>query len=186
VDSKVFGNGNEIITKNFSNYSFSDSISNIFNQYLDTSKFSSTMPLKLFGAIKYQLNPKISVTLIDRYVYLKNLKSNSFALMADIDMTKELSVSTGYSVISNSYTNLPFAILFRKDFGQMYLGTDNLLAFIFPSISDFAGFSFGTCFYLFRKNKSARYNSQDYPFYQAKYAKRNPKTGLISNENNDL
>ena len=186
VNSKVYENGTEIITKNFKNYSFSDSISNIFNQYLDTTKFSGKMPVKIFGGIKYRLNQKVSISLTDRYIYLKNLNSNSFALIFDIDLNKDLSISTGYSVISNSYSNLPLAILLKKDFGQFYIGSDNILSFIIPSISDFAGFTFGTCFYIFRRKNSSGSKSVDFPFYRAKNPRRDQKTGLILKESIDL
>jgi hypothetical protein len=182
VDSRILANGTEVISKNFSNYSFSDSISNNFKQTVDTVSFSGTMPLKIFGGIKYRLNPKAEISLTDRYVYLKYLKINSISLMLDYAVTKDLTVCSGYSIIGNSYTNLPVAILFRKEFGQIYLGTENLLSLMIPSISDFSGFSFGTCFYLFHKKKSSGINSRNFPFYRARNPDKDQKTGLILKE----
>jgi hypothetical protein len=186
VTSNNLGGNAEIITKNFNNASFSDSISNIFKQGIDTTEFSSTMPVNVFAGIKYQVNPKVNISLIDRYFYLKNLKSNSFSILADIEINKKLSVCTGYSVISNSHTNLPLAFLYQKDFGQIYLGTDNILSFLLPTVSDFAGLTFGTCFYLFRNRNLSNSITEDYPFYRPKNTKRNPKTGLIWKENTDF
>lgn len=186
VTSKIIGNQTEIITKNFNNYSFSDSISNIFKQGIDTTEFSSAMPVNVFAGIKYRLNRKVNISLVDRYLYLKNLRANSFALLADIEVNKELSVSTGYTMISHSYSNLPLAFLYKMDFGQFYVGTDNVLSFIIPSVSDFAGFTFGTCFYLFRNRNRSKSITEDFPFYEPKRPKRNSKNGLIWKENTDF
>ena len=176
----------DIITKNFKNSAFSDSISNIFEQSIDSTEFSSTMPVTIYAGIKHQLSPRLTISLFDRYVYLKNMNYNSLSLMVGFDLRKKLSVSTGYCMISNSYTNLPLAFLYKTDFGQMYIGTDNLLSFIIPSVSDFAGFSFGTCFYLFRNSSLIKSISDDYPFYKPKNPRRNPKTGLIWKEYTNL
>ena len=175
----------EIITKNV-RYALSDSISNIFEQSIDMNEFSSSMPVTIYAGIKHQVSPKINISLIDRFVYLKNLNYNSLSLMFDFNLNEELSISTGYSVISESYANLPVAFLYKKDFGQIYVGTDNLLSFIIPSISDFAGITFGTCFYLFKNSSSSKSISDDYPFYQPKKPIRNQKTGRIWNESADF
>jgi hypothetical protein len=172
----------DVITKSFSNSSFADSISNIFDQSIDSTEFSSSMPVKIYAGIKHQISPRLNISLIDRYVYLKNMNYNSISFMVGYDINKELSVSTGYCVISNSYANLPLAFLYKMDIGQMYIGTDNLLSFIIPSASDFAGISFGTCFYLFKNSGSSSSISGDYPFYKPKKPRRNPKTGLIWKE----
>ncbi|MDP2112888.1 MAG: hypothetical protein Q8K69_02395, partial [Bacteroidota bacterium] len=68
----------------------------------------------------------------------------------------------------------------KKDFGQMYFGTDNIASFLLPSISDYASFSFGTCFYLF-KNRDSNFssNSDKGPFYKSRIIKKNRKNGLI-------
>ncbi len=176
----------DIITKNFSNSSFADSISNIFKQNVDSSEFSSSLPVNFYMGVKYQINPRLKISLIDRYVLLKNMNYNSLSVMIGFDLNKELSISTGYSAISNSYANLPLAFLYKKDFGQMYVGTDNLFSFIIPSISDFAGITFGTCFYLFKNYGQSNITSDDYPFYRPKKTKRNQKTGRIWEESTDF
>jgi hypothetical protein len=140
------------------------------------------MPVSIYAGIKHQLNPRLNISLIDRYVYLKNMNHNSLSFLVGFDINKKLSVSTGYCTISNSYANLPLAFLYKMGIGQMYIGTDNLLSFIIPSISDFAGISFGTCFYLFKNSGSSNSISDDYPFYKPKKQRRNPKTGLIWKE----
>ena len=176
------GAGTEIITKNFRNSSFADTLSNRFVQTYDTVGFTTSLPVNIYAGIKYRINQKINISLVDRYVALKNMNYNSIAVMANIEVNKRLSLSTGYSIISNSYTNIPLAFLFKEDWGQIFFGSENLLAFIIPSSSDFAGITFGTCFYLFKGRNSSKYVSDDYPFYRQKNSKRNQKTGLIGKE----
>ncbi len=182
VTSNVSVYGVETITKNFQNKSFADTISNRLKQSIDHSEFSSTLPVKVYAGMKYDLNPKLKINLVDRYVYLKNMQYNSLSALVSLDVRKAFSVSTGYSMIGNSYLNIPVAMLFREDFGQIYLGTDNLLSFVIPSISDFAGFTFGACFYLFKNQGRAHSTSEHFPFYGLKKARRNQKNGLIRKE----
>ncbi|HEX7583891.1 MAG TPA: DUF5723 family protein, partial [Prolixibacteraceae bacterium] len=171
--------GAKIIKKKDGNYSYIDSISTKFDLKIDPSAFSRPMPITTFAGLKYQLNPSLKISIVDRYVILKNLNYNSFSILANFDVNKKLTVSSGYSIIGNSYKNIPLALLFKRDFGQIYVGTDNLLAFVLPSISDFAGFSFGTCFYLFKNRNLAHTDSKGYPFYSSKKSKKSKKTGRI-------
>ena len=171
--------GDEIITKTDGSYSFIDTISTKLDLKIDSSAFSRPMPITVFTGLKYQINPSLKISIVDRYIILKNLNYNSFSILANFDINKKLSVSSGYSIIGNSYKNIPLALLFKRDFGQIYVGTDNLLAFVLPSISDFAGFSFGTCFYLFKNRNLAHTDSKGYPFYSSKKSKKSKKTGRI-------
>jgi hypothetical protein len=181
VTKKVAGE-TEIITKNFDHASFADTISNKFDLTYDRTAFSTQVPVNVYTSLQYHLNSKVKISIVDRYVLIKNMNYNSLAFLTGIDLNKELSVSTGYSIIGNSYTNLPLSLLYKKDFGQIYLGTDNLLSFIIPSISDFAGLTFGTCFYLFRNKGQLNTTSDDYPFYKPRKIRKNQKTGLLIKE----
>ena len=182
VASGLVVNGNEIITKNFDNLSFADTISNRLNQSYERNGFSTQMPVNIYAGFKYQLNSKLKMSMVDRYVYLKNMNYNSLAILASLDVSKEIAVNTGYTAVSNSFYNIPLAVLFKKEWGQIYFGTENMLFFIVPSFSDFAGFTFGTCFYLFKNKGHSNSTSEDYPFYRPRKAKRNQKTGLITKE----
>lgn len=146
------------------------------------STFSSSLPLTIYAGIKYRIKPNLTVSFTDRYLVVKNLSYNSFSATANIDVSEKLTLSAGYSIIGNSYFNLPVAVLLKKDFGQIYFGTDNIASFILPSISDYASFSFGTCFYLF-KNRGLRkaYFSDEYPFYKSRKTKKDRKSGRIQN-----
>ena len=177
-DSLNYDEITKIITKTGTN-SYIDSVSTIFD--LDTIPFgfSRPMPITIYAGLKYQVSPNLKISLVDKFVKLKNMNYNSFSILASFNMSKNILVSSGYSMIGNSYKNIPLALLFKKDFGQVYIGTDNLLAFIVPSISDFAGFTFGTCFYIFKDKETFRAPSKDYPSYKPRRTKKNWRTGLI-------
>ena len=161
-------------------YAYSDSIADYLDKNIDTTSFSKPLPLTVYAGFKFRLNPKVTISLTDKLVLVQDLNYNSFSATANIDFKRGLSVSTGYSVIGDSYFNIPVAVFFKKDFGQIYFGTDNIASFILPSISDYASFSFGTCFYLF-KNSRTRSNSQvDYPFFKPRKIKRYGKGGRIA------
>lgn len=158
-------------SKELSSYLIEDSI---------PRSFSRSLPLTIYAGIKYRINPKLTLSFTDRYQLVNDLSYNSFSANANFDVNKKLSISTGYSIIGDSYFNLPFAVLLKKDFGQMYFGTDNIASFLLPTISDYASFSFGTCFYLFKNrdtNKNA--SSDENTFYKSKKIKKNRKSGLI-------
>jgi hypothetical protein len=91
-------------------------------------------------------------------------------------------VNTGYSIIGNAYSNIPLAVQFNRDFGQIYVGTDNLLAFVIPSISEFSGLTFGTCFYLFRKRDLYDLPTEIAPFHKPKKVKKVRRSGRIMKE----
>jgi hypothetical protein len=170
--------GLDIITKGSGSDTYSDHIEHLDN-VPDSASFSRTLPVNFYMGIKYQLNPGLTVSFTDRYLMLKGLNYNSFSASANIDINKKLTISAGYSIIGNSYTNIPVALLYNANFGQIYLGTDNLTSILLPSISEFAGISFGTCFYLSRKRNLYGEPSEELPFYRPRKKRNIQKNGLL-------
>lgn len=171
-------NGDESIIK--FDYAYSDSIADYLDKNIDTTSFSKPLPLTVYAGFNFRLNPKVTISFTDRLVLVKDMNYNSFSATANVSVNKGLSISTGYSVIGDSYFNIPVAVFFKKDFGQIYFGTDNIASFILPSISDYASFSFGTCFYLFKNSKSTSNSPVDYPFYKPRKIKLNRKSGRLA------
>lgn len=169
----------QIVTKTINNFSYSDSISSLFDLNYDHSAFTRPMPLNVYSGIKYELDTDLSVSVSNRYFILKDMSYNSFSITANYEVNKKLSISSGYSVIGNSFFNIPLAILFKQNFGQIYLGTDNLNSIFIPSMSDFAGVSFGACFYLFQKRDLFGTATEDFPFHQPRKIKKKKSNGLI-------
>lgn len=179
-------NGIEVISKTSDSISFTNSFSNVFKLTYVKSRFSTPLPVTVYAGLNYQIKPTIKISLVDRFVKLKDMNYNSFSISANFDVTKKLTVNTGYSIIGNAYNNIPLAILLNRDFGQVYVGTDNLLAFIVPSISEFSGITFGTCFYLFRKRNLYYSPTKNFPFHQPKKVKRVQNNGRILKETTEF
>jgi hypothetical protein len=71
------------------------------------------------------------------------------------------------------------ALLYKGNFGQMYLSSDNLASLFFPSLSEFEGISFGTSFYLFKNRNLYRDPTTLEPFHRPKKKWSRQKNGLI-------
>ncbi len=171
--------GEEIISKKYDE-PFIDPVSKEFKPAVDRlTPFSGKIPLTFYSGLKYNISPSLMISLVDKYVMIKDLSYNSSSIMASFKLNSKISVSTGYAVVDKSFTNIPVAVLINKDFGQIYFGTDNLAAYVIPSASNFAGFTFGTCFYLFRERDKLIDPSEDFPFYQPLKHNRNRKNGLL-------
>ncbi len=179
-------NGVETITKTSDSVSFTNSFSNVFQLTNVGSRFSTSLPVTVFGGLNYQIKPTVKISLVDRFIRLKDMNHNSFSILANFDVSKKLTVNTGYSIIGHAFNNIPLALLFNRDFGQIYIGTDNLLAFVVPSISQFSGITFGTCFYLFRKRKLYDSPTEEVPFYKPKKVKKVRSDGRILKEYTDF
>jgi len=177
-----YDKGSEIITKTSDSISFTDSESFEFKVTQVKSPFSTSLPLTLYAGVNYQVNPNLKLNLVNRYIFLKDMNHHTLSLTANFDIDKNISVNTGFSVIGNTYNNIPFAILFNRDFGQIYMGTDNLLSFLAPSVSEFSGLSFGTCFYLFRKRDLYSNPTEDFPYHKPKKLRKVKDDGRMLKE----
>ena len=180
--SSKFDKGTEIITKTRSDVSITDSIKDSFALTYERSPFSTPLPVKLYAAMDYQLNPTTKLSLVNRYIVLKNMNHFSMMMTASFELNKKLTLTTGLAKIGNSYTNVQAALFLNRDFGQIYLGTDNLMAFLVPSVSEFSGLTFGTCFYLFRKRNIYGTPLEEIPFHKPKKIKKSKTNGMIINE----
>ncbi|MFA5330458.1 MAG: DUF5723 family protein [Prolixibacteraceae bacterium] len=172
--------GNDHITKQPSFAQDTTFMTNaLFKASISHEAFSNPLPAVVYGAIQYQLNPKLNIGLVDRYIRFKGMSFNSISVTGTFNWGKNITVNTGYSIIGNSYFNFPFGIVRNSEKGQFYIGTDNLLSFVLPGIHEFSGITFGTCFYLFRKNEKYLKRLEYLPFYERKKAKPNKSRGLV-------
>lgn len=173
IDRKVDDNGIPVITKNFER-PLTDTMA--FSLHIDKTGFSKSLPTIFYAGIKYRVGPKLSVGAVDRFSKTKGLNYNSFSLTAHYTASKKLSIITGYSIIGNSFSNLPLAILYKREGSQTYFGTDNLLSFLLKG-SDFSAISFGTCFYLFTGRVKYKDPLEYLPFFKPKKPKMFSKKG---------
>jgi hypothetical protein len=175
-------NGVRMINKTADSISFTDDVSSLFKVKPSNSTFSTPMPVTIYAGFNYTLNPIVQLNLTDRYIQLKRMSHNSFSLTANVELSKRFTLNTGFAAIGNAYNNIPFALLYNPDFGQIYIGTDNLLSVIAPQSSEFTGFSFGMCFYIFRKRDLYDNPTEAFPYHRPKKVKKVQNTGRIQQE----
>ena len=156
------------ITKN---PSFSTDVKGDLNQLfkcvIDTTAYSTKLPSIFYAGWKFNFSPELNFGLVDRFVKLKGMNQNSISLSANYELSKKITLNSGYSTIGKSYNNVPFGLIYNWGSGQSYLGTDNLMAFFIPSKVDYAGISFGTCFNIFISKEKYKW-SPYLPFYKEK------------------
>ncbi|MBA4410736.1 MAG: hypothetical protein Q8S54_00175 [Bacteroidota bacterium] len=119
--------------------------------------------------------------MVDRFISSKGLNQNSFSLTASYEVNKKLQIASGYSIIGNSFTNMPLVVLYKRNSSQSFIGTDNFLSFLFPSFSDFSGITFGTSFFLFQHSSKYKPQLEYLPYFKEKKPKPTGKRGLIYN-----
>jgi hypothetical protein len=164
IEVSLNENGRPVLTK-FDARPLADTLT--FRLSIDESPFSKPLPTTFYAGLRYHINPKLTLGVVDRYFTAKDFKYNSLSLTANYNLNEKITLISGYSIIGNSFKNLPIALLYKRRSGQTYIGTDNILSFIAPSFSDYAGISFGTCFYLFRNREIKYEDSPEYlPFYK--------------------
>jgi hypothetical protein len=166
-----------VITKNV-NYAYSDTF-DFSTLQTDSSSFHTGLPTTFYVGLKYLVQPGLSLSITDRYVAMKHLGYNSLSLAANMELSKRISASMGYSMIGNSYFNIPFALLFKHSYGQVYLGTDNLVFMFSPEKTDYASVSFGACFYLFTHRNLLLKRIEYLPFYQPRKTIKSRRNGLL-------
>lgn len=167
--SFIVSSGDNILTKNEGFSNETTDFSQLYKIEIDkNSSFSTRLPTTIFSGLKYKLNPKVNISVVNRYIKVKDMNFNSLSATGVFDVKKDLTVSAGYAIVGDSYTNMPFAVLYNWHAGQSYIGTDNLLSFIVPSGSEFSGITIGTCFFLFRDKTKYKEQLEYLPFYKEK------------------
>lgn len=147
---------------------------------VDTTRqsYATRLPVKIYLALNYQVNEKLSVGVVDRFTYLKELNQNTLAILTNYTLNKRLKINSGYAVIGNSLFNVPVGIIYIWNRGQTYIGSDNIFSLLIPSASNFSGITFGTCFYLFRERDSYEQNRY-LPFYKERKSRRMKSGGRL-------
>ena len=179
-DQYILPSAENYVTKTPDFSTDKENMNDLFKIAIEQAPYSTTLPATFYAGLNYQLNSSVNIGLVNRFISSKNLNQNSFSFTASYKVNRKLVINSGYSIIGNAYSNLPFALLFNRESSQSFIGTDNLLSFVSPS-SDFSGITFGTCFFLFKH--SSKYKPQlDYlPYFKEKKPKSKSNKGLIYN-----
>jgi len=88
ISSNLSGDAAEMITKKYDNFSFADSMTNRFALRSVNDEFETALPLTLYSSVQYHINPRIKLSLADRFVHLNDLNTNSFALIVACKVNK--------------------------------------------------------------------------------------------------
>lgn len=152
-----------------------DDFSQLYKVQTSSVPFSTSLPMTLYAGFKYRLNPKLNISLVNRYITTKSMSFNTTSLTGVYDLKMNLSLITGYSIIGKSFSNIPFGLLYNGESGQYFIGIDNLLSLVVPSSSDFSGITFGMCFFPFKSR--TKFKQFEYlPFYKEKTHNKVTKT----------
>jgi hypothetical protein len=163
---------NQILTRTSGFPAETMNIPQLFKVELDPASYSTKMPMIFFAGLKYKVSEKLGIGIVNRFISTKDLSYNSISANAEIKIKESLKLITGFSAQGNSFTNIPLAIVYNWSGGQYFAGTDNLLAYIFPSFSDFSGITFGASIYLFQNRKDSKKEVGYLPFYELKKRRR--------------
>jgi len=185
VSSKI-ENGVEIITKIGDSISFTSQFKDVFRTEVNQLPFKTALPVTYYFGSKYQLNKKVSFNFVDRFTKLKSMNHNSMMFSTGLNLSSKFAMNAGFEVIDEARFNIPVALLFRREFGQAYIGTDNLIGFLNPSSADFSGLTFGLSFYLFRKRNLYSDPNENYPFHKPKKVRKVMNSGRIQKEYTDF
>lgn len=183
-DHYIESAGDNYITKT-SEFSTKDediNLSGLFKIRQDQSEYSMQMPANFYLGLRYQLNSRTSLGAVSRHVAAKRMNYNSTSLTVNYQVNPKLSLSSGYAVLGNSFANIPFGLLYQKERVQSFIGTDNLLSFLIPSATEFAGITFGTSFILFKHSSKYKKQLEYRPYFKEKKTRQNSGRGLIFNE----
>jgi hypothetical protein len=118
--------------------------------------------------MKMRLNAGLTIGFVNRYLSATGLSYNSFSLTGDFKLSKKLNLITGYSVLGDSYTNVPLAIVYSLTGGQYFVGTDNCFSYLVPGISDYSGISFGANIFISTKKPNRKSEIDYLPFFELK------------------
>lgn len=174
----------EYLTKNPNFATDTLHIPDLFKASIGNDKFSTNLPAIFYVGAQYQLNPNFNIGLVDRFISSKGMSFNSISISGTYMVNKSWTISSGYSIIGNSFYNIPIGIIHNWAGGQFFMAADNLLSFFLPSIPEYSGITFGTCFYLFKEK--VKYDDSEYlPFYKVKREKPIRKNGLQFKNNSD-
>lgn len=119
-----------------------------------TSAFDMSLPTKIYLGGTYQVNNKLNIGLLDRYIKDGDISQNALTLSANSAFGKFFSLSGSYSMIDDSYNNIGLGMAIRLGFMQLYFVSDNVLALTDPAKAKFANLRFGINFLFGRKETS--------------------------------
>jgi hypothetical protein len=104
---------------------FSDSLSNTFNQFTTSSTdYSTWLPAKIYVGAAFYVHPKISFGILSRTDFYKGNVKQQFTASANLYPIRLLSTTFSYSIIDKSYKNLGFGLSLNLTPFNLYIISD--------------------------------------------------------------
>jgi len=144
-----------------------EQIPSLFKVVMNPAPYSTPMPVSMYAGLKYRVNKKLQIGAVDRYIQVGNMAYNSFSITGDIKMNSTFRLITGLGSQGSSLFNIPLAFLKTWNAGQLFIGTDNILA-LATKKSYLAGISFGATIFLFTKHSGRKMQIDYLPFFELK------------------
>ncbi len=104
---------------------FTDSLSNTFNQFSSSkTKYSTWLPSKIYAGAALYVHPKISFGILSRTDFYKGNVKQQFTASANLYPIRMLSTTFSYSIIDKSYKNLGFGLALKLFPFNFYIISD--------------------------------------------------------------
>ena len=126
---------------NFNN--FSDSLNAIFKPDTSYNNFKTTLKSKLYLQSSFDFGKGNQVSLISRNIFYRNGIVNTTMVSYHKRVGRALDCSVGYSVFDLRYSQLGAGFAVNLGGVNLYLVSDNMLAFFHPENNHSADFVFG-------------------------------------------
>ena len=164
----IVSNENGILTRNQTFSLETVDIRELYKIEPDQTEFSTRLPLTIYSGLKYSLSPNMALNIADRFTSINSMNFNSLVATCAFSAGRHFTINGGYAIIGESFVNIPLNMLYSGNFGQFYLGTDNILSLVSPTNSGFSGVTFGLNFNLFRSKAKYIKRIGYLPFYEEK------------------
>jgi hypothetical protein len=115
-----------------------------------SNSFDVKLPTKIYLGGTYQVTEKFDIGLVDRLYKFSDVSKNTLTLSANAMLGNAVSLSGSYSMIGDTYDNIGLGVAVRLGFLQLYLASENVLAFT-PAKEKYMNGRFGVNF-LFGRN----------------------------------
>ena len=144
-----------------------EQIPSLFKVVMNPAPYVTPMPVSMFAGLKYRVSQKMQIGAVDRYIQAEKMAYNTFSISGDIKINSTFRLITGLGLQRSSLINLPLAFLKTWNVGQLFIGTDNILA-LATKKSDLSGISFGATIFLFTKPSGRKMQIDYLPFFELK------------------
>lgn len=110
-----------------------DSMREAFFPLKNNNKFNTLLPVKLYVAGEYRLNEEVTLGGIARIRMFNNNLNTSLTGSINTAISDKLSISASYSAMESTLDNLGLAAAYRFKMVQLYIASDNVIAFFLPT-----------------------------------------------------